>query len=376
MGSRAASRGISTPTTGDHPTAPRRNDLVGRGCGATAHDGALTCGWGALHGEPAVGGRRHAKGVEIDVPLSWAPRAVSGMPQTSRMRLAVWASGLPVLLACVLSLCPAPAAAESNCPNVFLTAADVPESIWALSIPEGVPLRDVANQIDQLESATAVDPIEYIPPLKSVPAGVVAWVMSFGFAPAPPGVEKFTSAPVLCLGAQIPTVSGMTVDAARRSIQSSGLIPVGDTDPSWIVTDVSPPPGQIYPFDTQVAMTTEPPASQVESPDTRPTDGASVSAGDGSEPDAVGLGADQPSPWWAIVAAFALLLTLGALAAARVSGRQRQRRLVSEHVTAWPGAGPISQQIEADTTRGRTHAVRLIPHPGTVEQSIEEGEER
>jgi len=139
---------------------------------------------------------------------------------------------------------------------------------------------------------------------------------------------------------------------------------------------VSPPPGQIYPFDTQVAMTTAPPASQVESPDTRPTDRAPVDAGDGSELDTVGLGADQPSPRWAIVAAFALLLTLGALAAARASWRKRQRRLVSEHVTARPCAGPISQQIETDTTRGRTHAVRLVPQPGTVEQSIEEGEER
>lgn len=165
----------------------------------------------------------------------------------------------------------------------------------------------------------------------------------------------------LDLGARVPGVRGMSLTRAEQALDDAGLgiAASGDTAAGSTVADQSPREGRVVGFDTPVEVRMV--AAAVPSVTPEPTPTAAVTP----------TSAAASPPWWLLVVAVVAVVAVTG-AAVRTLIRRRGPRWVARHVQVEPVRGSVSQTVEQPAGSGRSHAVRITPSPGSVQEWVEE----
>lgn len=144
----------------------------------------------------------------------------------------------------------------------------------------------------------------------------------------------------------VPDLIGMTVDEARAEASEAGLFLGNDANGDSTVEGQQPAAGTRVPAGSAVTVTLTEPAS----------------------------GLSRPSPWWAAVAAVAVLVGAAMLASRGIRTR-RGEKWARTHVRAVPGTPP-SGGITVATPRTDpyppTRVIRIEPHTKSATHALEE----
>jgi hypothetical protein len=244
------------------------------------------------------------------------------------------AASLAACIATMLALLPSPA-----------WARDDPPPVQGLSVPDAQEL--LLGWDKSVQISYEPDPEKLADGIDRSTVVVLSsdWLNPTPIDPEAPRVR-------LSLGAKVPDLTGLTLDAATTALTSNGLVasPNGPSPTDWVVGNQQPVAGTLLGFQSRVLVFMVAPGL-LTSPEPQNPDGSTI-------------------PWWVLVAVGALLLVAAAATTVAVRRAVRRRNPPSppERIEVRGSPGPVQGPELTESQPGASLSVRVEAHydPGTL----------